>query len=257
MLAQVEAESHADRAATVAVLMARWMDVADHELSTRGDDGRLPAADHQPGARGDPATEAAGGPHAPGPCLCQSPPDRHKPGPLPGCGSWHRSVSISWLQGFVDTPLPASLLGDAFRRATYAVARHASLPTGRPARGGRRRPRRTHHEQHRPHRNHVRRGSKPLITVFACPDVSNLAEDAWSSRRPMSPCLGRDRRHGHEHPTRCERPSIDLAPRRFRRPVWTMRPDRFAPRPRNRLAVIMRFRSSEVGRVGLEPTTDG
>jgi integrase len=34
MLAQVEAESHHDRAATVAVLMARWMDVADHELST-------------------------------------------------------------------------------------------------------------------------------------------------------------------------------------------------------------------------------
>jgi integrase len=34
MLAQVEAESHPDRAATVAVLMARWMDVVDHELST-------------------------------------------------------------------------------------------------------------------------------------------------------------------------------------------------------------------------------
>jgi hypothetical protein len=30
MLAQVEAESHPDRAATVAVLMARWMDVVDH-----------------------------------------------------------------------------------------------------------------------------------------------------------------------------------------------------------------------------------
>jgi integrase len=34
MLAQVEAESHPDRAVTVAVLMARWMDVVDHELST-------------------------------------------------------------------------------------------------------------------------------------------------------------------------------------------------------------------------------
>jgi len=34
MLAQVEAESHPDRAATVAVLVARWMDVVDHELST-------------------------------------------------------------------------------------------------------------------------------------------------------------------------------------------------------------------------------
>ncbi|MDQ1287757.1 MAG: integrase, partial [Actinomycetota bacterium] len=34
MLAQVEAGSHPDRAATVAVLMERWMDVVDHELST-------------------------------------------------------------------------------------------------------------------------------------------------------------------------------------------------------------------------------
>jgi integrase len=34
MLAQVEAESHPDRAATVASLMVRWMDVVDHELST-------------------------------------------------------------------------------------------------------------------------------------------------------------------------------------------------------------------------------
>jgi integrase len=34
MLAQVEADSHPDRAATVAVLMTRWMDVVDHQLST-------------------------------------------------------------------------------------------------------------------------------------------------------------------------------------------------------------------------------
>ncbi|HEY6794925.1 MAG TPA: hypothetical protein VI248_09605, partial [Kineosporiaceae bacterium] len=34
MLAQVEAGSHPDRAVTVATLMARWMDVVDHELST-------------------------------------------------------------------------------------------------------------------------------------------------------------------------------------------------------------------------------
>src|SRR3712207_1059889 len=35
MLDQVEAESHPDRAATVAVLLDRWMEVVDHELSTR------------------------------------------------------------------------------------------------------------------------------------------------------------------------------------------------------------------------------
>ena len=34
MLAQVDAGSHPDRAATVASLMVRWMDVVDHELST-------------------------------------------------------------------------------------------------------------------------------------------------------------------------------------------------------------------------------
>lgn len=35
LLAQVEAEAHPDRAATVAVLLGRWMEVVDHELSTR------------------------------------------------------------------------------------------------------------------------------------------------------------------------------------------------------------------------------
>jgi integrase len=35
MLAQVEAESHPDRAANVRVLMERWMAIADHGLTTR------------------------------------------------------------------------------------------------------------------------------------------------------------------------------------------------------------------------------
>jgi hypothetical protein len=35
MLAQLDAGNHPDRAATVEVLMERWMDVADLELSTR------------------------------------------------------------------------------------------------------------------------------------------------------------------------------------------------------------------------------
>jgi integrase len=35
LLEQVEAGSHPDRAATVAVLMTEWMEVADHQLTTR------------------------------------------------------------------------------------------------------------------------------------------------------------------------------------------------------------------------------
>jgi integrase len=35
LLTQVEAESHSDRSATVETLMRRWMEVADHGLTTR------------------------------------------------------------------------------------------------------------------------------------------------------------------------------------------------------------------------------
>jgi integrase len=50
MLAQVEAGTHPNRSATVATLMKAWMEVADHELTTRETRLRPPgrAGRHRP-----------------------------------------------------------------------------------------------------------------------------------------------------------------------------------------------------------------